>query len=113
MGIPKEVIQQEQAAFQLCDNDKSGCLDWPEVEECEEKFSAVLASTGSPVPTEEDFKSSDLNGNGCLTYEEWEEWVESEMPEDDEDDDDEDEDEDEDDDEDDEDDDNDSDENDK
>jgi len=75
--IPPEVIQQEQAAFKLCDDDKSGCLDWPEVEECEEKFSAVLASTGSPVPTEEDFKSSDLNGNGCLTYEEWEEWVKS------------------------------------
>jgi len=75
--IPPEVIQQEKAAFKLCDNDGSGCLDWPEVEECEEKFSAVLAATGSPVPTEEDFKSSDLNGNGCLTYEEWEEWVQA------------------------------------
>merc|ERR1712098_903318 len=109
--------QQEEMGFQLCDDDRNGCLTWPEVEECEKKFSTILAATGSPVPTQADFNSSDLNGNGCLTFEEWEEWVESEMPEDDDDDDDEDEDEDEDDDEDveddDEDGDNDSDENDK
>merc|ERR1711953_208932 len=63
--------EAEQAAFTLCDNDGNGCLSWPEVDECEHKYELALKAAGLPLPSEEDFDASDLNGDGCLHYEEW------------------------------------------
>ena len=36
----------------------------------------MLAALCIDIPTEEDFESADLNGDGTLLFEEWREWVE-------------------------------------
>merc|ERR1712051_416936 len=64
----------EKAAFVLCDRDKMIGLTWLEVEKCEERFADTLAMENIKVPSKEDFDSADLNKDGTLTMEEWEQW---------------------------------------
>ena len=47
-----------------------------EVKTCEERFANVLAAKDIAVPTEDDFKAADLNGDGVLMFKEWEQWIE-------------------------------------
>merc|ERR1719220_2925137 len=68
------LIFAEKMAFVLCDSDKMVGLTWMEVEKCEERFADILTFQNISVPTWEDFRSADLNGDGTLTMEEWEEW---------------------------------------
>ena len=44
-----------------------------EVEACEERFADLLAAQNIVTPSEEDFVSADLNGDGTLEFEEWQE----------------------------------------
>ena len=62
-------------AFSFCNQDGEPGLTWKEVETCEKEFAMVLAAQNIDVPTEEDFNSADLNSDGKLFFQEWEEWV--------------------------------------
>ena len=62
-------------AFMVCDSDRMVGLTWDEVEACEVRFADVLAAENIPLPSEADFESADLNRDGTLLFEEWEEWV--------------------------------------
>ena len=62
-------------AFKVCDSDRMVGLTWTEVEACEVRFADLLASQNIPLPSEADFESADLNRDGTLLFEEWEEWV--------------------------------------
>eukprot|EP00092_Neocalanus_flemingeri_P070493 GFUD01086539.1.p1 GENE.GFUD01086539.1~~GFUD01086539.1.p1 ORF type:complete len:149 (-),score=29.20 GFUD01086539.1:99-545(-) len=61
------VANVEEAAFVLCETDGEVGLTWTEVENCEDKF----GDFGIPLPTIEDFNFFDLNGDGTLLLEEW------------------------------------------
>ena len=50
-------------------------MTWEEVESCEKVFAEVFAAQNITEPTEEDFNSADLNSDGILFFQEWEEWV--------------------------------------
>ena len=65
----------EEMAIMVCDADSDGCLTWDETKDCEEKYSKFFEQEGIPVPTEEDFKAFDEDGNGCLTIDDWEKHV--------------------------------------
>eukprot|EP00091_Calanus_sinicus_P013534 TRINITY_DN3001_c0_g1_i1.p1 TRINITY_DN3001_c0_g1~~TRINITY_DN3001_c0_g1_i1.p1 ORF type:complete len:114 (-),score=50.59 TRINITY_DN3001_c0_g1_i1:101-442(-) len=56
-------------------------LTWDEVEKCEAKFADLLANQNIPIPSKEDFDAADLNEDGTLMFEEWEEWVEEKQEE--------------------------------
>jgi len=79
--IPEEVMKEEKLAFQVCNTDGKEGLTWPEVEACEEKYSDLLESAGQTIPSQEDFESSDLNGDGTLLLSEWVEWVTGQLEE--------------------------------
>ena len=78
----------EKAAFTLCGNENDNALTWDEVEMCEVSsinkcFSFVfinvlfqekyLSFLSMELPTEDDFNFYDVNGDGILTMDEWEE----------------------------------------
>ena len=89
----------ETDAFKICESDRMIGLTWREVEKCEvsqlnifwdiygltlqERFGAMLLEQGIPLPIEEEFDNADLNGDGTLLFEEWEEFVEFQSSEDD------------------------------
>merc|ERR1712212_144098 len=73
--ITEELKAEELLAFSFCDQDGEAGLTWEEVENCEKEFAVVLAAQNIPVPTKRDFNSADLNGDGILFFQEWEEWV--------------------------------------
>merc|ERR1739842_57270 len=73
--ITEELKAEELLAFSFCNQDEQPGLTWEEVENCEKEFAEVLAAQNIPVPTEEDFNSADLNSDGKLFFQEWEEWV--------------------------------------
>merc|ERR1712183_356710 len=73
--ITEELKAEERLAFYFCNQDKEEGLTWEEVENCEKEFAVVLAAQNIPVPTEEDFNTADLNNDGILFFQEWEEWV--------------------------------------
>ena len=62
-------------AFSFCNQDGKPGLTWEEVENCEKEFAEVLAVHNIDVPTVDDFNSADLNSDGKLFFQEWEEWV--------------------------------------
>ena len=41
----------------------------------QERFADLLVLQGVSVPAYADFHSADLNGNGVLMFEEWQQWV--------------------------------------
>ena len=41
----------------------------------------MLAERNIPIPSKEDFEAADLNEDGTLKFEEWEEWVEEQQEE--------------------------------
>eukprot|EP00092_Neocalanus_flemingeri_P018559 GFUD01020096.1.p1 GENE.GFUD01020096.1~~GFUD01020096.1.p1 ORF type:complete len:187 (-),score=36.37 GFUD01020096.1:150-710(-) len=61
------VANVEEAAFVECETDGEVGLTWTEVENCEDKF----GDFGIPLPTIDDFNFFDLNGDGTLLLEEW------------------------------------------
>merc|ERR1711970_1001822 len=73
--ITEELKAEELLAFSFCNQDRKAGLTWVEVENCEKEFAVVLAAQNIPVPTKEDFNSADLNSDGILFFQEWEEWV--------------------------------------
>merc|ERR1719244_2217778 len=73
--ITEELKAEELLAFSFCNHDGEPGLTWEEVENCEKKFAEVLAAQNIDVPTVDDFKSADLNSDGKLFFQEWEEWV--------------------------------------
>merc|ERR1711892_1025270 len=75
MEIPQELADKEQLAFEMCESDKMFGLTWIEVERCEERFANEIKDMDIDIPSEEDFHEADLDGNGTLMFEEWEEWV--------------------------------------
>ena len=66
---------EERMAFRVCDSDRMVGLTWVEVDACEERFADLLAAQNILTPSEEDFVSADLNGDGTLVFEEWQEWA--------------------------------------
>eukprot|EP00092_Neocalanus_flemingeri_P083713 GFUD01105084.1.p1 GENE.GFUD01105084.1~~GFUD01105084.1.p1 ORF type:complete len:151 (-),score=36.29 GFUD01105084.1:51-503(-) len=64
-----DLVWMEREAFAVCEVDEEVGLTWEEVEQCEAKF----AYAGVPLPTELDFQGYDLNGDGVLLFEEWQE----------------------------------------
>merc|ERR1712215_271728 len=81
MEIPAEIVEIEQSAFAMCDFDRMVGLTWREVERCEERFANQLSDEDITIPTKEDFDNADLNNDGTLLYEEWEEFVMGEVTE--------------------------------
>ena len=63
-----EINEIARKAFLICDTEDPQGLTWDEVEDCEDKFCGVLALQ---CPTEADFEMSDLNGDGVLTWTEY------------------------------------------
>ena len=53
-------------------------LTWEEVKSCEKRFAALLDAQNIPIPLNSDFESADLNADGTLLFEEWQQWVEEE-----------------------------------
>ena len=55
------------------------CSEWVGVfSNCfipQERFADLLVLQGVSVPAYADFHSADLNGNGVLMFEEWQQWV--------------------------------------
>merc|ERR1712117_620044 len=86
--IPEDLMEDERKAFALCDMDKMVGLTWREVENCEERLGDMLLEKGIPLPSKEDFDNADLNGDGTLLFEEWEESIMESLEYDDENDDD-------------------------
>merc|ERR1719318_1821390 len=84
MEIPEDLREEERRAFEMCDSDRMTGLTWKEVEKCEERFADLLAEQDIPIPSKEDFDAADLNGDGTLMFEEWEEWVQEQQEEQDE-----------------------------
>merc|ERR1712002_399268 len=74
-NLDADVEVFEKIAFQLCNTDGDDGLTWDEVYKCEELFSQILDGQGIDVPTKKDFDSADLNQDGILKFEEWEEWI--------------------------------------
>eukprot|EP00091_Calanus_sinicus_P003687 TRINITY_DN1384_c0_g1_i1.p1 TRINITY_DN1384_c0_g1~~TRINITY_DN1384_c0_g1_i1.p1 ORF type:complete len:151 (-),score=76.09 TRINITY_DN1384_c0_g1_i1:90-497(-) len=75
MQILPELEETERKAFQMCDSDRMIGLTWREVEKCEVRFADYLEEQDIPIPSKEDFEAADLNADGTLMFEEWEEWV--------------------------------------
>ena len=73
--IPEELKAEETIAFTVCDSDSAKGLTWAEVKSCEDTFAEAATAHNFYLPTEDDFKSADLNRDGTLLFEEWEEWV--------------------------------------
>eukprot|EP00092_Neocalanus_flemingeri_P018124 GFUD01019615.1.p1 GENE.GFUD01019615.1~~GFUD01019615.1.p1 ORF type:complete len:107 (+),score=30.92 GFUD01019615.1:219-539(+) len=69
--IPEDLEEEERLAFNVCDSDKMVGLTWGEMEQCEERFAALLAAQNITLPSREDFEAVDVNGDGTLTFEEW------------------------------------------
>ena len=63
-------------AFMVCDSDRMMGLTWEEVKSCEERIAALLDAQNIPIPSKADFESADLNGDGTLLFDEWQQWVE-------------------------------------
>lgn len=63
-----EINEIARKAFLICDTEDPQGLTWDEVADCEDKFCGVLAMQ---CPTEADFENSDLNGDGVLTWTEY------------------------------------------
>merc|ERR1711915_400497 len=62
----------EEMAFEICDSDGDAQLSWQEVEACEAIYAGSLTLLGLNTPTEEDFNKMDVNGDGQLSFGEWE-----------------------------------------
>ena len=62
-------------AFKVCDSDKMMGLTWKEVKKCEERFGELLTLEDIPIPSKDDFDSADVNKDGILYKEEWNEWI--------------------------------------
>ena len=69
-------MAEERMAFMVCDSDRMMGLNWQEVKSCEERFAALLDAQNIPIPSKADFESADLNEDGTLLFEEWQQWVE-------------------------------------
>ena len=63
-------------AFMVCDSDRMIGLTWQEVKSCEERFAPLLEAENIPIPSQADFESADLNNDGTLLFEEWQQWAE-------------------------------------
>ena len=59
----------------MCDADGMEGLTWAEVKKCEDDFADTAAAHNYSLPSQADFESADLNGDGVLRFEEWEKWV--------------------------------------
>merc|ERR1711994_675848 len=59
----------EMKAFQVCDKDGDGALDWQEVENCEKEYGPYLSL--KELPDENDFQHFDTNKDGKLLFYEW------------------------------------------
>ena len=93
MKIPQELLEAEKKAFAVCDTDKMIGLTWAEVEKCEvtqsnifweihalklqERFEDEIAEMDITLPTKEIFDVFDLDKDGTLLFEEWEEYLEN------------------------------------
>eukprot|EP00091_Calanus_sinicus_P004948 TRINITY_DN15306_c0_g1_i2.p3 TRINITY_DN15306_c0_g1~~TRINITY_DN15306_c0_g1_i2.p3 ORF type:complete len:103 (-),score=39.06 TRINITY_DN15306_c0_g1_i2:73-381(-) len=66
----EELSEIEKAAFTVCESDGADGLTWAEVEECEAQFAD---SAPVPLPTLADFNMFDLNNDGVIFLEEWQE----------------------------------------
>ena len=75
-ALPAGEIQFfEMMAFKVCDSDKMMGLTWKEVQKCEERFGELLTLEDIPIPSKDDFDSADVNKDGILYKEEWNEWI--------------------------------------
>merc|ERR1711955_117371 len=83
MEIPQDLYEIEKDAFKMCESDRMIGLTWREVEKCEERFGDILEKEGIRLPGKEDFDYADLDGDGTLFFEEWEEFMESQPSEED------------------------------
>ena len=59
----------------MCESDSAKGLTWAEVKSCEDGFADAAVAHNFYLPTKDDFDSADLNGDGTLLFEEWEEAV--------------------------------------
>merc|ERR1712179_198396 len=66
-----DIMELEKTAFKLCESDHTEGLTWDEVEECEDTYGEELLAQGLAVPSYQDFKDADTNGDGILMFEEW------------------------------------------
>merc|ERR1712106_731353 len=71
MGLAT-VEEIEVQSFVVCNTDGTPGLSWAEVELCEDNFGAMLTALNITIPSEDDFNAADLNGDGVLMLEEWE-----------------------------------------
>merc|ERR1711942_560633 len=71
----EDILEAERKAFAMCDSDKMVGLTWKEVENCEERFAELIAQEEIDLPSKEAFDNADLNSNGILLFEEWEEFM--------------------------------------
>ena len=69
-------MAEERMAFIVCDSDRMMGLTSQEVKSCEERFAALLDAQNIPIPSKADFESADLNEDGTLLFEEWQQCVE-------------------------------------
>ena len=65
----------EMMAFKVCDSDKMMGLTWKEVEKCEERFADLLTLEDIPIPSKDDFDSTDEDRDEILYKREWNEWI--------------------------------------
>merc|ERR1711894_353107 len=59
----------ETLAYDVCNTDGEEGLSWAEVEDCEELYCHLLPEIS--CPTKEEFEFFDMDGNGILTWSEW------------------------------------------
>merc|ERR1711971_262361 len=59
----------ETLASHVCNTDGEEGLSWAEVEDCLEHFCHLLPEIA--CPTKEEFEFFDMDGNGILTWSEW------------------------------------------
>ena len=73
--MTNELMAKSKMAFWGCESDDTNGLTWKEIEACEVKFAEELTALNQHVPSQADFNSADTNGNGILSFEEWEKYV--------------------------------------
>jgi len=64
-------FSQYRVYFDACNYDEEKGVTWHDVEMCEAKFAKVMTANNIPTSTKERFMTSDLNGDGVLSYSEW------------------------------------------
>lgn len=58
-----------RTAFEVCDTDGVEGLTWSEVSSCEDQYCSIISLE---CPTQEEFALGDINNDGILTLEEYE-----------------------------------------